>query len=59
MRQFYHSDRSHCWLLPACYSAFPPAPYYPLYGMVRDQVGRFKKLCKIVQFVLVELGRIA
>ena len=27
-------------LIPVWISAFPPAPYYTLYGMVRDQVGQ-------------------
>ncbi len=27
-------------LAASCASAFPPAPYYTLYGMVRDQVGQ-------------------
>jgi len=29
-----------CYLSGTVASAFPPAPYYTLYGMVRDQVGQ-------------------
>jgi len=50
-----------CWLLlaPSAY-AFPPAPYYTIYGMVRDQVGQ-TVLAEGAEVILlkggVEVGR--
>lgn len=39
IRIFFLSCLSLC-LLPGSTEAFPPAPYYTLYGMVRDQTGQ-------------------
>ncbi len=48
------------WVMGALVQAFPPAPYYTLYGMVRDQVGQTLEVEGAVLILLkdgVEIGR--